>query len=156
MEKNQTHQDIAQLFLQVIPLTGRLFALQLRRAGYGLAPGHFRLLMLLSEHPRNITELAEKQGVSAPTMSNSISMLVDRGWAQRVRNPTDRRYVLIELTDEGCALLRDIQQTLQDGLTELCRSLPSEECQAFHNGLQVMLSVMRRAAEKAGITEGLP
>ena len=61
----------------------RTVAAELRAAGEMPAPAHFGLLSMLSAQPRTLTELAALQGVSLPTMSNSISAMVERGWVRR-------------------------------------------------------------------------
>ena len=61
----------------------RTVAAELRAAGELPAPAHFGLLTMLGNQPRTLTELALLQGVSLPTMSNSISTLVQRGWVKR-------------------------------------------------------------------------
>ena len=61
----------------------RTVAAELRAAGELPAPAHFGLLTMLSEQPRTLTELAALQGVSLPTMSNSISAMAHRGWVRR-------------------------------------------------------------------------
>ena len=66
-----------------MPLVMRTVAAELRAAGEMPAPAHFGLLTMLSVRPRTLTELAALQGVSLPTMSNSISAMVQRGWVRR-------------------------------------------------------------------------
>ena len=156
MDRHADSNEIAQLFLQVVPLAGRMFSSQLRHAGHNLSPGHFRLLMLLSRRPRNVSELAAMQGVSVPTMSNSISMLVERGWAGRVRDQADRRRVVIELSEEGRQILRQLRRELMSSLVTFCDALTTEECATFHAGLRAMLTVMHRAAERAGLSQDDP
>ena len=156
MNKCQDSREIAQLFLQVIPLMGRMFSAQLRQAGHNLAPGHFRLLMLLSGQPRNVSELAAMQRVSVPTMSNSVSILVERGWAERVRDMADRRRVVIDLTEQGRDVLRMIHDQLEAGLVSFCETLTPQECESFHTSLRAMVTVMQRAAERAGVGSDLP
>jgi hypothetical protein len=79
----------------------RTVAAELRAAGEMPAPAHFGLLTMLGNQPRTLTELALLQGVSLPTMSNSISTMVQRGWVKRSSPARDRRVVLIEVTPLG-------------------------------------------------------
>src|SRR5688500_1926544 len=101
MTKHQARQS-ARDVLQVIPLVMRTVAAQLRASGELPAPAHFPLLSLLCSQPRTLSELASLQGVSLPTMSNSITAMVRRGWVRRMspgRPPADRRVVMIEVTE---------------------------------------------------------
>ena len=71
-------RDTAREILEIIPLVMRTVAAELRAAGEMPAPAHFGLLSILSVRPRMLTDLASVQGVSLPTMSNSISAMVER------------------------------------------------------------------------------
>src|SRR5213083_2698957 len=100
MTRDQARES-ARDVLEVIPLVMRTVAAELRAAGEMPAPAHFGLLTVLGDQPRTLTELALLQGVSLPTMSNSISTLVQRGWVKRSSPARDRRVVLIEATPLG-------------------------------------------------------
>ena len=76
-------RDTARDILEIIPLVMRTVAAELRAAGEMPAPAHFGLLSILSVRPRMLSDLASLQGVSLPTMSNSISAMVERGWVRR-------------------------------------------------------------------------
>ena len=91
-------RDTAREILEIIPLVMRTVAAELRAAGEMPAPAHFGLLSMLSVRPRMLTDLASLQGVSLPTMSNSISAMVERGWVRRDAPDGDRRVVMIEVT----------------------------------------------------------
>src|SRR5207249_2526664 len=93
----------ARDILEIIPLVMRTVAAELRAAGELSAPAHFGLLSMLAERPRILTELASLQGVSLPTMSSSISTMVERGWVRRTAPGEDRRVVMIEVTTPGRA-----------------------------------------------------
>ena len=84
-------RESAREILEIIPLVMRAVAAELRAAGEMPAPAHFGLLSVLSTRPRMLTDLASLQGVSLPTMSNSISAMVDRGWVRRAAPTNDRR-----------------------------------------------------------------
>src|SRR5947207_15077749 len=91
-------RETARDILQLTPLGMRTGAAELRAAGEVPAPADFGLLSMLSERPRMLTELASLQGVSLPTISSSISTMVDRGWVRRTAAGEDRRIVVIEET----------------------------------------------------------
>ncbi len=55
-----------------------------------------------------LSDLASLQGVSLPTMSNSISAMVERGWVRREAPDGDRRVVMIDVTPTGRAALERV------------------------------------------------
>ena len=68
----------------------RTVAAELRAAGEMPAPAHFGLLTILSAQPRTLTDLATLQGVSLPTMSNSISAMARARLGAPDRRPRRR------------------------------------------------------------------
>src|SRR5215210_8137419 len=101
-------RETAREILKIVPLVMRTVAAELRAAGELPAPAHFGLLTMLSAHPRTLTELATLQGVSLPTMSNSITAMVQRGWVRRTAPVKDRRVVVIEVTPLGKAAVERV------------------------------------------------
>ena len=65
------------------------------------APHQFSVLVRLHEKPRTLGEVAAIEQVSAPTMSRTVSQLVDQGYVDRAEEPADRRTVRLSLTEEG-------------------------------------------------------
>ena len=104
-------RDTAREILEIIPLVMRTVAAELRAAGEMPAPAHFGLLSLLSVRPRMLSDLASLQGVSLPTMSNSISAMVERGWVRREAPDGDRRVVMIDVTADRPRRARARQQS---------------------------------------------
>ncbi|MHB0859224.1 MAG: MarR family winged helix-turn-helix transcriptional regulator [Anaerolineae bacterium] len=123
---------------------------ELRRMGYRLAPGQFQLLMVLSCRPINLSNLAETLEVSLPAMSNSVSTLVERGWAKRVKDPTDRRRVLVTLTPEGQRVLEDIRCRAEACIARLLGDLDSARRQRLLEGLEVLRSALSEAQSPDG------
>ncbi len=103
---------IALSILQIIPSIMRLLAAELRQADTPLLPPQLSALTLLGETSYNLSDLAELHGVSLPTMSNTISKLVDAGWVKRQRLEEDRRVVMLTLTPAGQQLIEEIGQHL--------------------------------------------
>jgi DNA-binding MarR family transcriptional regulator len=61
-------------------------------------------LMLGGETPRSPSELASTLMVTTGAMTNVLDRLAEAGLIRRVRNPTDRRSVIVEPTDAGVEL----------------------------------------------------
>lgn len=57
-----------------------------------------RCLDALSEGPMTATALAQASGVTANALTSVVDRLADRGLVERVRDPVDRRRVVIRLT----------------------------------------------------------
>src|SRR5438270_2798792 len=134
-------RESARDILQIIPLVMRTVAAELRAAGELPAPGHFGLLSILSDRPRMLTDLASIQGVSLPTMSNSISMMVEHGWVRRAAPQGDRRVVMVEVTPAGRAALERVARCAEAHLAEVLAPLDLPARRRLHNGLGILRKV---------------
>ncbi|PYR13653.1 MAG: hypothetical protein DMG00_06270 [Acidobacteria bacterium] len=145
-------REAARDILQIIPLVMRAVAAQLRSAGELPAPAHFGLLSMLSERSRTLTELASIQGVTLPTMSNSISAMVERGWVRRAQpDEADRRMVMVEVTASGKAALDRVARSAESHLAEVLAPLDVPSRRRLHNGLGVLRKVFTPAPSASAV-----
>jgi DNA-binding MarR family transcriptional regulator len=103
-----------------------------------LAPGHFRILMYLIHRQPNLQELADRAMVTPATMSKTVHTLQEHGWVTRTQNPSDRRQVIIALTEKGKTLLEGIHQEV---IAEICKKLANfsnGEMDALEKGMQLL------------------
>jgi len=143
---NKAHaREAAREILKIVPLVMRTVAAELRAAGELPAPAHFHLLTMLSHQPRTLTELAALQGVSLPTMSNSISALVQRGWVKRTAPTRDRRVVIIEVTPTGKAAVERVGRCAETHLAEVLAPLDAGSRRRLQGGLGVLRKVFTSA-----------
>jgi DNA-binding MarR family transcriptional regulator len=134
-------RETARDLLEIIPLVMRTVAAELRAAGELPAPAHFGLLSVLSERSRHLTELASLQGVSLPTMSNSITSMVEHGWVRRTAPEGDRRVVVIEVTAAGRAALDRVARAAEAHLSEVLADVDLPARRRLQAGLGVLRKV---------------
>lgn len=81
------------------------------------------LWVLTTHAPMRLSELAAREGVTAPTMSRIVSSLERDGMVRRTADPLDGRASLVEPTDDGVALIRGTTsrraRLLEDALDRL-------------------------------------
>jgi DNA-binding MarR family transcriptional regulator len=133
-----------------MPLVMRTLSAELRAVGELPAPGHFALLSVLSEHPRSLSELAALRGVSLPSMSNSVSALVDRGWIRRTAPEDDRRVVLLEVTAGGRAALERVGRSAEARIAAVLAPLDPATRQRLQTGLNVLRKLFAAPPARAG------
>jgi DNA-binding MarR family transcriptional regulator len=127
MSQTTDTQRVTHQLIQIVPLIMQIVAAEVRRSENAVAPAHFRLLNILDRCPSSLSELAERQDVSLPTISNSINTLVERGWVTRKSARSDRRVAIAELTPLGLRVLNDIRSRALTRLQEmLCRLSPDD------------------------------
>ena len=138
-------RNTAREILEIIPLVMRTVAAELRAAGEMPAPAHFGLLLILSVRPRMLSDLASLQGVSLPTMSNSISAMVQRGWVRREVPEGDRRVVMIDVTPMGRAALERVSRAAEAHLANVLAPLDLPTRRRLVGGLGVLRKVFAGA-----------
>ena len=134
-------RELARELLRIMPLVMRTVAAELRSGGELPAPAHFGLLMKLSEQPRTLTELATISGVSLPTISNSISALVQRGWVRRSAPLGDRRVVIAEVTPTGRAALERVGRAAEAHIAQVLAPFDAASRRRLQGGLGVLRNV---------------
>lgn len=75
-----------------------------------LPPLQLSTLVTVEQHgPLRLSELAHREGVTAPTMSRVLSALDEAGLVQRAPDPGDARGVLISMSEVGRVRLREVR-----------------------------------------------
>ncbi len=132
-------EELAQRILEIIPLIMRMVGANIRReTTAGFRVSHHRVLKLLHQRPRTLSELATCQAVALPTMSRTISALVERGWVTRTEDPHDRRRIQVQITDEGRAILEQLHGRLQAQLATRLAPLTAKEREQVLAGLEIL------------------
>ncbi|MBA2418066.1 MAG: MarR family transcriptional regulator [Nocardioidaceae bacterium] len=71
-----------------------------------LTPTQLAVLGTLRVHgPQTPGAIAAREGVQPPSMTRTINCLVDNGYALREPHPTDRRQVVVTISDKGLDML---------------------------------------------------
>ncbi|GAA3814936.1 MarR family winged helix-turn-helix transcriptional regulator [Streptomyces chiangmaiensis] len=94
--------------------------------------------------PARLTELAAAEGVAQPSMTQLVHRLEQMGLAQRVRDPGDRRVVLVAVTDSGRELLSERRRVHHARLMELLSTLPTEDRQVLTEAMQTARPLIRQ------------
>ncbi len=84
----------------------------------------YRVLILLCERKEEASALADKLGVSRPSVTGVVDGLVARGLVQRRHDPEDRRRVRHWLTLEGRGLLAHADLEVQLRLRQIAELMP--------------------------------
>ena len=93
-----------------------------------LTPGQFGVLANLNAHgARTPGELAADEYVQAPSMTRTIAMLVARGLVERGPHASDRRQVMLTITEKGKAELKQSKRTRDEWVTARLGSLSDDD-----------------------------
>ena len=82
---------------------------------------------LQSRGALTIGDLAQAEKVQPPSMTRTVTSLVELGYVTRAAAETDRRQVLVALTDAGAELLADDRRRRDAWLAQRLRELTADE-----------------------------
>ncbi len=101
-----------------------------------------RCLDILEQHGRMTAgHLAALSGLSTGAVTAVLDRLERAGYAQRVPDPSDRRRVLVELTERAQTLIRDLMgRPMREGVGPVMAALSDAE-------LELLLEFHRQARE---------
>ena len=135
-----TEVECARLILETVPHAMRTLAHDMRDVpqGLGTVP-QYRILAYLHLHGHDtMGRLAERHGVTMPTMTKIVAGLVDKGLVQRETDPRDRRVVRLRLTDSGDELFMSLRARMEARLASLMAAMDDEERAALSRGLKAL------------------
>jgi DNA-binding MarR family transcriptional regulator len=110
------------------------------------------VLMHLQEQPITASELAKRRKVSLQSASVLVQGLVERGWLTRVPDPNDRRQSLLQVTPEGLARAKALQEQLTHMIANVLTQLTSDELEAAG----VFLPALRRVVASQMLPDAVP
>ena len=81
--------------------------------------------------PRRITDLAIVEGVTQPSMTALVSALERSEYVERLRDPSDKRVVLVAITASGSRYMRMRRRAGAETFALLVDKLPAQEREAL-------------------------
>ena len=108
--------------------------------------GQGRILSILKERPEiSRKELEEQLGISRQGLNELLGKLEKSGLVVRIPSPSDRRALLIQLTEQGRAAAEESEEGVHP-LTGLLDCLSQEEQAAFSGCLDRILKAQKERA----------
>ncbi|GHH88787.1 MarR family winged helix-turn-helix transcriptional regulator [Streptomyces capitiformicae] len=113
---------------QLLQLTRRVHRIQKRhllQCGLDITPAQSRLLRTLAHYdaPPRMADLAERLEVVPRAVTTLVDGLEGSGRVRRVPDPTNRRVIRIEVTDEGRKALQELHHARRSAAEEILAPL---------------------------------
>jgi DNA-binding MarR family transcriptional regulator len=89
------------------------------------------LATVVSTGPLRISHLADREGISQPSMSSVVNRLAEAGLAERRADPADGRIVLVAATSAGRAQLDALRSSRAQALVTYLSRLPAGQQRAL-------------------------
>ena len=133
----RSNDDIAgRLQMAISAISHRM---KTRAASDELTPTRLVTLAAVAEHgPLRISDLADRVGISAATMSRLVDWLVEHSLLTRTGSTKDLRVSNVALSPQGEALLERMRGIRTGYLAERISRLPADQVRALADALEVL------------------
>ena len=133
--------DIADRLRPVLLQVGRELRREAREVG--ISPEQVAVLVAIKYSPGiGVRDLAVRERVSAPAMSNHVDRLERDGLVQRTPNAQDKRRVGVSLTDEGQRVLRQVRSRRTAWLATRLKGLTDEQLAAIDAAIEPLRELL--------------
>lgn len=137
--------EIAEALPQRSAELSRLF---LTRTSVCVSRTEVGVLRVLRGGSRRITELAARERVTQPAITLLVNRLAERGWVERIPDPTDGRAVLVSLTGEGEEVFERLRAEYRALLHEEMASLENDEVETLAAAVAILDKLIDRLGER--------
>jgi DNA-binding MarR family transcriptional regulator len=116
-----------------------------QRAVDSMSDGQFAVLAGLFVHgPHTLTELADRERVSSPAMNRTVNCLQDAGYISRSADESDGRKVVIDLTDDGRAVVDETARRRDAWVEEALAEIDPTEREILAKAAAIMQRMVAR------------
>ena len=105
---------------------------------FDISVEQFHILRFIRRGHCSVSELANVRNISRPASSQGVDALVNKGLVNRTQSKEDRRYVELELTPEGNALLDGVFRDTREWMKESLEAFSQEELDLAIRGMEVL------------------
>lgn len=124
-----TTAECAHALLEIVPEVMQELRHHVRtQRGRDLSVLQLRALAFLDRHPgAPLSAVADHVGLTLPSMSTQVSNLVERKLISRTTSAVDRRYVSLQLTEQGATVLATVRENARNSLAASIAHFSADE-----------------------------
>ena len=132
-------QQTIDQFWEVVPPVWNTVRSHVRSTAthqFDISEEQFHILRHIHKGSHSVSQLASVGRISRPAISQAVDALVNKGLVSRQPNTEDRRYIQLELTKDGSALLESIFNQARLWLLDRFSKIKTNELQVIISGLE--------------------
>jgi DNA-binding MarR family transcriptional regulator len=122
-------------------------------ARYGFGRAHHRVIYFVGRHPQmSVTDLLGILRITKQSLSRVLGQLVRQGFIQQRPGSRDRRQRLLELTERGIELERQLSENQRQRIAKAYREAGAQAVEGFR---KVMLGIISSEADRRRFERGM-
>lgn len=151
LREDELRQGIELLYYAYRDFTAEPDAMLAR---YGFGRAHHRVIYFVGRHPQmSVSELLGILRITKQSLSRVLGQLVRQGFIRQRPGSRDRRQRLLELTDKGIELERQLSANQRQRIAKAYREAGGAAVDGFR---KVMLGIMSGDADRRRFERGTP
>ena len=139
--KSQVMEQTLDKFWETVPPLWGYIRAHIRAVAtedFDISVEQFHILRFIRRGHGSVSGLADARNISRPAISQGVDALVNKGLVTRTQSKEDRRYVELELTLQGCALLDSVFKNTREWMKESLETFSQEELELAIRGMDVL------------------
>jgi DNA-binding MarR family transcriptional regulator len=146
-------ENVANELLEVVPFVMKEVRSQMRsQRTPDLTVPQFRALAFVNRHSgASLSQVADHMGLTLPSTSRLVDVLIARRFLTREDNPSDRRRIKLGVTNRGQVILENSRSTTLNYLAGKLRGISPKDLESILQGMNVLRGVfMYNATNRNG------
>jgi DNA-binding MarR family transcriptional regulator len=136
------------LAAELLYMVARINRLATQRVQLKLPVAQARLLAAIEDQgTARISDLADLDHCSQPTMTTQVRKLEDAGLVSRATDPSDARAVLISITPQGVSKLAQVRAARSSVIDPYLNRLAESDRQTLADAVRVMRNLLEDAQQ---------
>ena len=140
-----TADDLDDLFFRLFSLRGVLDPAG-AVPGLGASVSEVMTLAHLRERPVTQLELGDVLGLEKSTVSRLVESMARKGWVEKERDRSNRRYQLVRLTAAGSRAAREAGKAMHRRHHAMAEHLSDADRRAMIVGMRILVGALERTA----------
>ncbi len=138
---NQGSETLRELIRILVRDLGVLEKSDASCCGVSLAQCH-AIVEIGRKEKISLVDLASLLGLDKSTMSRTINNLVESDLVLRELDMENRRYVIIQLTEKGSSVFRNIEESMDEYYKSIFNSIPENKRSQVMESLQLLTNAV--------------
>lgn len=92
----------------------------------------------------SLIDLANILNLDKSTVSRSVDNLVNQGLMVRETDPEDRRFIMLQLTEQGQNIFQEVEQRMEDYFLEIIGTIPDDKREQVIESIRYLTEATRR------------
>lgn len=141
--KKDSAIETAELVIAITPRMIQTLASVMRENEDPFPTVQYRVLRLLINNPTGLSSLAKQLDISKASLSETIKLMVERGWIEKINEISDRRRSLLTVTANGQNQIDHFENRIRDHITNHLKKIAPDDVDIIKSGMLILIEYFK-------------